>query len=559
MAGRRWQLAERDAEAEDRLAADLGISRVLATLLRNRGFADLATARAFLQPRLSDLEDPSALRDMDRAAERLARAARAGEKVVIYGDYDVDGMSGAVILLEFLRLAGARAEAYIPDRLTEGYSFQPEAVGKLLADPEPPTLVVSVDHGTSAGKMIERLAEAGVDVIVTDHHLPPDVLPPRAYAIVNPRREDCGSTEKNLCGAAVAFKTAWAAARTHGGTPRVSGPFREFLLDAMALVALATVSGLYLLLHRTRLSGKPVKPSHVGFRLGPRLNAAGRMGLAGLVLELLTTRDAGRAAEVAERLEKANEERRKIDATLLEEILALPDLAGFTGRQGICLADRSWHVGVMGILAARLVDRFDVPALVGVFEGETGRASARAPAGIHLKEVLDATGEHLVSWGGHAAAAGCTFRTEDFPAFKAAFEEVTARALRTADRVPEQAVDLELPLTSVHPDLLEELARLEPFGAGNPTPVFCARNLVVAVRPRTMGRDRAHMAMHVRQGESTFRAVWWNGAEAGRSLAVHDRVDLCFRLRPDDWSGADGVELEVIDLVSHSAGSAAAL
>lgn len=570
-----WKVPAPDPETEEALSGSLGISPLLARLLLNRGLQDVPATRAFLTPRLTDLEDPGVLLDMERAAERLRRAIHDHEHVLVYGDYDVDGMSGTSILLSFIRLAGGRASHYIPNRLKEGYSFNDEAIDGILSGDDPPSVVITVDHGISAVEGIARLADEGVDVLVTDHHEPPPVLPDRAYALVNPRRPGCPSTFKDLCGAAVAFKLAWATAQAFSNARKVSDQFRAFLVEAMGLVALASVTdvvplhgenralcfhglkalgattnpGLRALLALARLEGKTIHAVHLGFRLGPRLNAAGRMGITDVAIELLTTRDEERARELAAQLDQANEERRKLEKDMLKSCLELPELKNFAGGHGICVGRRGWHVGVIGIVASRLVDRFGVPALVAGLDGDRGRCSARSPGGVHLKKLLEELGDHLVTHGGHAGAAGATVTEEAFPAFKAAFIERSAEHLARSNTAPELAIDLELPFHRIDDDLLEELELLAPHGAGNPPATFMTRGVRIAGKAQLLGRDRKHLQMHLREGEPTFRAVGFGMADRLAELkAPGARFDVVYKLKFDNWTGARAIELELKDI-----------
>ena len=575
---RQWILPTRDPESERQLAEKLQVSRVIAALLRNRGFDSFEEAYAYLHPRLKDLEHPFAYRDMEKAAQRLRTAIREDEPVLVYGDYDVDGMTGTVILSNFVRLAGGRVTTYIPNRLKEGYSFNEEAISSILDREDPPKLVLTVDHGTSAHEGISQLKRGGIDVIVTDHHEPPDSLPEDAYAIVNPRRPDCESSFKSLCGAAVGYKLAWATAEAFSGSRKVAPEFREFLLESMALVALATVTdvvplrqenrilcahglralpvaknpGLQALLSRSRLTRGEVRAVHLAFRLGPRLNAAGRMGIAEAAIELLTTTNTNRASQLATQLEEANNRRRELEREMLAEALNMPRVRNFEGGQGLCVGKVGWHPGVIGIVAARLVDRYKVPALVAALNGNKGRCSARSIPGINLKELLDETGEHLEAHGGHAGAAGATVTEEKFPAFQKAYEEASARAMRASTEPLSLNVDLEISFDQIRPEMVSELAYLAPHGAGNPPPTFMTRAVERVGKPSILGKQRKVVAFHLRQGQRTFRAVSFGGEDMlahMKSLGTH--ADVVYRLKFSDYHQPASIEFEVEDMRSH--------
>ena len=567
-----WHLGERNPEAEERLVREVLVSPLLAALLQQRGFSDPTAARAFLQPRLATVEDPACLKDLPKGAARLAAAIRSKELVVVYGDYDVDGMSGTVILLNFIRQAGGRAECYIPNRLKEGYSFNDGALDTILNGAERPGVVITVDHGTSAVAGIARLADAGVDVIVTDHHHPPAELPQRAYALINPRQTDCPSKAKDLCGAGVAFKLAWGTAVALHGTAKVSDELRAFLVEATAMVAIASITdvvpltgenrvlcrhglgalgkvtmpGLDALMRLSKLEGKPVQAVHVGFRIGPRLNAAGRLGIAEKAVELLSTRDQHRAAELAAELDAANEKRRALEREMLAEVLALRELQDFPGDRGICIGAKNWHPGVIGIVAARLAERHQVPAMIVALNGADGRGSARSRTGVNLAQLMQELLPFVVSGGGHAGAAGCTVTEEQFPAFKSAFEEVSARLLREAP-APVQSADVLTSFSALGPRLVEELEQLAPHGAGNPIARFVTQRCKVIGAPRRVGRDRSTLQFQVREGEVAQRCVGFGMGDRLPELIDLPEIDLLYELSFDDYRGAGNIQLQIVD------------
>lgn len=570
-----WRIPPRDQALDRELAIAIGSSPVLAALLRNRGLNDAAAARAWLQPQLKELSHPFELLDLERAARRLRQAVKDDERVVVYGDYDVDGMTGTVILMNFIRLAGGRVDFYIPNRLKEGYSFNDDAIDAILAGDDKPGVVITVDHGISAHAGIARLADAGVDVIVTDHHEPPATLPDRAYAMVNPRRPGCPSPFKSLCGAAVAYKLAWGAAEAFTGERKVTTEFREFLLEAMGLVALATVTdvvplvgenrilcfhglralpvstnpGIQAVLATSRLRGQIVRAVHVAFRIGPRLNAAGRMGMAEVAIEMLTTRDAQRARDLAKKLEKANDQRRLLEKEMMREILTSPAVRQRDPAAGICVGRHGWHPGVIGIVAARLVDRFHVPSIVVALDGDESRASARSVPGVDVKVVLDELTDLLGQHGGHSGAAGASMDAARFPEFQKRFADVTRRIIAERGEPPALEIDLELPFSAIRPELVEELERLAPHGAANPTALFCTRGVTVAGRPRRIGKDRNHVAFHVKDDRRTFRAFAPGFADRIDLLRRRDLpLDVAYRLKFGSYSDPGSIELEIEDV-----------
>jgi single-stranded-DNA-specific exonuclease len=555
------------------LVRELLVSPLFADILISRGFRDPALARAHLQTKLSDIEEPQVLKDMERAAQRLARAIRERESIVIYGDYDVDGMSGTALLLNFLTGAGADVSFYIPNRLKEGYSFNPEAIASILSRPRPPQVVITVDHGISAVEGIAQLAAAGVDVIVTDHHEPPAELPSAAHALVNPRQPDCPSRMKNLCGAAVAFKLAWATAVALNGQKRVQEEFREFLIDATCLVAIATIAdvmplegenrvicrhglqalsgrkhaGLRALLAVAKLDKEPsISARQVGFQLGPRLNAAGRLGMAELAIELLTTRDDARAHALAVSLDESNERRRAIERDMLAGILEHEDVKNSDGSAGICLGARDWHPGVIGIAAARVADRCRVPVMICALNGEAGRGSARTRGGVDLAQLMHELLPLVVSGGGHKGAAGCTITEEQFPAFRKAFIERSRELLRSAP-AEELAVDAEARFAQLGPHLVRELEGLAPHGAGNPIARFLIRNCHVLGPPRRVGRDASTLQFQLREGDQVLRAVAFGQGSRLPELMQGVPLDVVSELAFDDYRGEGEIQLRVVD------------
>lgn len=570
-----WNLLARNHEAETALMGELRCSRVLATLLVRRELADPKEARAWLDPALTDLEDPLAIVDMQRGADRLAQAIRDKEPVLIYGDYDVDGMTGTSLLVNFLRLAGVPVEWFIPDRTRDGYSFSDGVIDRFIARPVRPRIVITVDHGTSAHAGIARLVAAGIDVVVTDHHEPPPELPTGAVALINPKRRDDRSRARDLCGAAVAFKLAWATAQSFGGSKKVAPEFRDFLVDAMGFVTLATIAdvvklrgdnrtlcahglrviphtrspGLKALLQSAGLEGQSVKARTVAFKIAPRLNAAGRLGRAEEVVRLLTTKDTREGESVAAGLEKANEERRSIDKAVLEDAeRMLKRRGGVPPGEGICLGAKDWHSGVIGIVAARLVDRYHVPTLLIALNGDEGRGSARAPEGFHLKEALDACGDHLVGWGGHAGAAGCTVTEAAWPALRERFIAFTREKLAAAPLRPTWNLETLLRISDVTTSLTDEIDRMAPFGSGNPMPLFLFRDIRVAGVPSVMGDGGAHLQFMATDGESALRAVCFGAGSRVRELEARGaRFALAAHVKFDTYKGAGSLQLEVKD------------
>ncbi|MCK4342980.1 MAG: single-stranded-DNA-specific exonuclease RecJ, partial [Phycisphaerae bacterium] len=499
----------------------------MAQVLLNRGIRTAAEVRPFLSPDFKALLPPDALPGAVEAARHLADATKAGKRIVIYGDYDVDGVTATTILWHVLKLAGADVRFYIPSRLDEGYGVNAEAVASIAADGG--QVVITVDCGITAVEEVRRARELGLDVIVTDHHQAHDRLPDAAV-IVHPTA--CGeSANPNLSGAGVALKIAWALAQEFSGTARVKPAFREYLLDATAFAALGLIAdvvpltgenriitsfglrhlcqtknpGLQALIDVSGLSDKKKYDDYdVGFRLAPRLNAIGRLGHARLAVELFTRADADRAREIAVTLDAENRRRREVERQITKEAEALVIEKGFDrdSCRGIVLAAPNWHPGVIGIVASRLVDRFHRPTIMIALDNEQGQGSGRSVRHFPLHEVLGCCRQSLLSFGGHAMAAGVKLRADQIDAFTDAFQAEAARRLTPADLRPKLHLDDEVALSELTMDVADTLQHLAPFGEGNPRPRLATTPVELAEPPRAVGAGGAHLQFTVRQGNT---------------------------------------------------------
>ncbi len=567
-----WVMARPDPRAATALAAEIGVSPLLGQVLLNRGYADAAAARAFLLPDLAALPDPRTLPDLPLAAERILAAVRGGEPIAVYGDYDADGVSGTAILVSFLRTLGAAPRPYLPDRTREGYGLNAAAVTRLAA--EGVRLLVAVDTGTTAHEEIALARRLGLGVVVLDHHTPGPERP-AAEALVNPHGGP--TTGAAPCATGVVFHLVWHMARELAGGCRVSDTHREFLTEALSLAALGTIAdvvslrggnrllarfglpllgrsrrpGIRALLEIAGLSPGTLTATDVGYQIAPRLNAAGRLGSAELALELLLTEDEGRAREIAAALDRENRRRREIEGEILARACERVDEEyGESHAGGIVLADPTWHAGVIGIVAARLADRYCRPVALVAFDGETGRGSCRSVPAVSLPDALARCAGHLESFGGHAAAAGFTIRAGEFPAFREAFDRAVQEIAAPGDLRRRLRIDASAPLTALTPAVVQELDRLAPFGEGNPKPVFATRGLRTAGRLKRMGRDGDHIHFLVSDGTVSLRAVGFRMASRlPRLLNADAGLDIAYTPRIDEWQGRETVELELSDVV----------
>jgi len=569
-----WKLRPIDAPLRDALSRSLGLSRTLAGLLAARGHHDPAAVRDLVDPKLGSLHDPRLMPGMQAACERVRAAIERGETILVHGDYDVDGVTGTALLMRLLKLVGAKAVWHIPDRFKDGYSFGAHSVQRAVASGA--RLVISVDNGTSAGETIRELARIGVDVIVTDHHEPPaDGTLPEAVAILNPKLSGSSYPFRELCGGAVAFKFAWGVAQTISGADRVRADLRDFLVEAMAYVAIATVSdvvplvdenrvlaryglrsletsrnpGLRALLSVSNLNDRALDAEDIAFQIGPRINASGRLGSAAKAVEVLLAEDEGSARRAALELDLFNEERKRISAELLPRVLeaaqAYPDPAE---HPLLVLAGQGWHQGLVGVLASKVAEQFDRPAILIGLNGQSGRGSARTVEGFHLLEAIEAGREHVIRAGGHGQAAGLDIESERVDAFRAAVNAKAREMLRTKPRSRRTLlIDGELSFGEVNQGLMRDLDRLRPFGAGHEKPRFLSRGLRLAEEPRLLGADRSHLSVQLRSGAQLLRAMAFRmGARAGE-LRLGQDIQAVYTPKWNHFRGETKLELELVD------------
>ena len=566
----RWIVtANADPLATRALASELRIPEALAAILVQRGLAEPAHAKAFLRPDLDGLTDPHRFAGMPAALDLVVRSVRDRRTILVHGDYDVDGQCGAAMLTRILRSAGATVEAFVPHRIRDGYDFGP--AGLAAAQRVGAGLIITCDCGITAVSAVAAARAAGIDVIVTDHHLPGDELPP-ANAVLDPRRPDCQSEDKHLCGTGVAFKLAQALVQVLGLSPNLPLHF----LDYVALATIADVVplvgenrilaryglkmladsrwvGLRALVEAAGLAQRPLRAAHVGFIIAPRLNAAGRIGDANDGLRLLLTEDPKEAAALARELETINARRQEMDQLILDEAIETVEKTLHATDAAIVLGSDTWHPGVIGIVASRLVERYGRPTFLVGWEpgGELGRGSGRSISGFDLHGALQRVGSHLEKYGGHTMAAGFTIRRDRFEDFRVAFLAVAGELLTPEELAPSQRIDLELSLDKVSPDLERLMRHLEPCGAGNPAPVFGVRN-ARAVGARRVGTN--HLRFTLDDGNAVLPAIGFRWADAVPEDWLTNPLDVAFRLERDDWQGRVTIQARVASLAPHHRG-----
>jgi len=559
----RWTELQTDDSGAARLGRQCGLEMPVARVLWARGFRSPQDVEPFLHPKLTHLESPFLMRGMDRAADRLLQAASNSERVLLYGDYDVDGVSGVVILTHMLETLGLCAGFHVPDRLKDGYGMQPAVVEE--AARQGCTLIVSIDTGTRAFEAVEAARRAGADVIITDHHLPEERLP-EAFALLNPNQPDCPYPNKNLCGAGVAFKLAQALMERAGWTPdRIVRYTDSFLIMA----AVATVADVVPLtgenriivkrglegMSRTRNAGlrallevsgfRPgtrLTASDLAFRVAPRINAAGRMDHAREVIELFLTREEDRAREIARRLDELNAERQRTGDAIVREIL---DRYGEEGpppdKAGLVFYSPDWHRGVVGIVANRVAEHYHRPVIVLGRDEHTGfvQGSGRSIPSFHLLAALEQMADLFEKFGGHRQAVGVTIEESRVEELERRFNGVAQERLTEEDLEPELRLDAELRLEELTDKAAGEVLALEPFGHGNRQPLFLLRNAEVR-QAEGFGKSGEHVRARLWQdGRSLFVKAWRSSARL-EELRDGARIDAAVTIEDDAWSAQRG-------------------
>ena len=565
---KRWILKEADEASAAVLSRELRLPPLLARILAQRGFADADTARRFLSSSLSaDLPSPHLLAGMDDAVRRIARALRDGERVCVWGDYDVDGTTGAAVLVSFLREIGGAPLFYIPHRIDEGYGMSRQGIEHLRS--RDVSLIITVDCGISNADEVAFARDLGMDVVIVDHHQLPERLPDAAAAVINPQRADCAFPDKGLCAAGLAFYLVIglrANLRDAGWFEPDSVPDIRRHLDIVTLGTIADMvplRGTNRVLTRRGLvelgsSERPgiaalkevvgvapgtVDAGTVAFQLGPRINAAGRMDAAVKVVEMLTTDSRETADAIARELDTHNRERRETEAQVLDEALAQIEEQRLQDRWSIVVGSRGWHPGVLGIVASRIVERFHRPTIVIGFESDEGKGSGRSIRGFHMVQAMRRCAELLVRFGGHEYAGGLSIREESLAPFAERFEEVAREALDEEDLLPYLDVDAEVDFAQLSLGLVRQMRLLGPFGVGNPEPVFQTRGVEVCERRNYNRASR----FRLRHKEHTVRAIAFGPPEEFPAR-VNDHVDIAYRLREDEWQGTSAMELRLLDV-----------
>ncbi len=566
-----------DRSAE--LAQSLKVSPVLAQVLINRGITDAQSASAFLRPKLTQLIDPAQMPGIEPAVDRLKHAINNREKITVYGDYDVDGITGVSILYKALTLLGADVDYYIPHRIDEGYGLNEEAIRTLAKAGT--KVMVTVDCGVTAYNSARLARKLGLDLIITDHHQitpRPDHNLPQAVAIVHPALEK-SYTNQDSAGALVAYKLTWAIANEFNSGRRLEPTLREFMINATSLAAMGTIadivdlrgenraltsfglkalpqcklSGIQALIESAGLTGHRLDSFHVGFRLAPMLNAAGRMGHARLAVELLTSEKPVRSMQIAEYLKEQNSKRQQYERKIfkqacemiVEQNLHHPD------RKSIVLASENWHTGVIGIVASRIVDKFYRPTIMinaGAAENGIAQGSARSIHGFCLLSAIEACSQHLISFGGHKMAAGVTIEIEKIDSFTAEFEAYAKQNLNENDLAAKLNIDAVAPLAEFRTEMVSELQMLGPFGQGNPKPVFATKGVRLASPPRRVGSGREHLQLAITDNTNTIRCIGFRFGKLEKKLLENEFFNVAYQPQLNTYNGNTNVEFVLTDI-----------
>ena len=553
-----------DGTREGQSAVPLAICRLLAA----RGYHSIDAAKRFLRPALDQVESPEVLADLGRAADRITAAVRDRETILVHGDYDVDGICSTTLITRALRALGAVVVPFIPDRVRDGYDLGPAGVAAATAAGA--RVVVTCDCGTTAHPAADALKASGIDLIITDHHLPSGPLPV-AFAVINPRRPDCPSRDKDLAAVGVAYKLALAVSARLGGDAGLV----HAMLDLVALATVADVAplrgenrvfvrlglkqlsetknhGLRALIRAARLDGKPLTAGRIGFTLAPRLNALGRLKQAIRGVELLLAEDEATANRIARECEELNEVRQGMDRRILEEVGARIDLIDLDRTWGLVLDSMTWHPGVIGIVASRVVERTNRPTMLIAVQDGVGKGSGRSIGAFDLHAALTKCADLLTKYGGHRAAAGLTIDAARIPEFAERFNAVAHEMLSPEQLVRELRTDLELPLDEADEEMERSLRHLEPFGVGNPGPVFVAREVRIAASPRKIGTDGIKVALETRRGP--MECVGWGLASRSGEVQAGQLLDIAYRLEMNEYQGRRTLQADLRDFRAAGSG-----
>lgn len=553
-----WKVKQQDASLQKRLSAALNISPVLSRLLINRGLNLPEEAKNFLNPALSSLHSFNLLPDIVKAKQRIHKALANKEKVLLFSDYDADGLTSLAVLKTALDRMGINSQSYIPHRLKEGYGLGPAAVKYAIDNAF--SLVITLDCGISNFQEVEELKRHNIDVIIIDHHHLHSGKLPCALAVINPKREDSDYPFKDLAGVGLSYKFASCLLEdkleeeldlvclgTVADVAPLLGENRIIVKEGLKQLNKSGRPGLKALLEKAGIANKILNAGHISFVLGPRLNACGRIDSADAALELLLCRSPQRCVELAEHLHNKNRERQHIEGGILDQALSrLEYEIDLNTERVIVLSQENWHQGVLGIVAAKIADRFHRPAIVVSFnEQGLGKGSGRSIESFHLFEGLLECQEHLEGFGGHKKACGLSILKHNIDGFKQSINRIAQR-LSAQDLLPSLHIDLGLELADLNETLISEIEALEPFGQDNPKPVFCSNNLKIKSKPALLAKDT--LKFWVTDGRSAYPAVGFGMGSYLDLVSSAKEINLAYKVSRDTWNGNNQLQLEIEDI-----------
>lgn len=559
---KRWNIIKADPALVASLQDALKINPILCELLVQRGIVEFEDARKFFRPNLEHLYSPWLMKDMRKAVERIQVAFEKQEKILVYGDYDVDGTTSVATLYQFLKELAPNIDYYIPHRYKEGYGIS--KIGIDYAKENGFDLIISVDCGIKSTDLIAYAKELGIEFVICDHHLPDAIIPP-AVAILNPKQIDCTYPFKELCGCGVVFKLITALAEVYQLPSESYLQYLDLVVTAIAADIVPVVdenrtlsffglqkindnpcNGLKAILEQSKQS-LPIKMSSLGFTVSPRINAAGRMDDAKKAVQLFIEKDITQARAIASLLQQDNLDRREADTSITEEALAqIENDPNHTNKKSSVVFESHWHKGVVGIVASRLIEKHYKPTIVLTQSGEVIAGSARSVQGFNLYEALHACREHLLGYGGHFAAAGMTLAIDQLEAFKEAFENAVAERITEEQLTPEITINAILPLDNISMNFYQIIAQMEPFGPENTKPIFIAHK-VYDTGYSKMVKD-LHISCSFKQGKNTIRGIGYNMPQHLDVIKSGKPFDIVFQLQLNEWQGTQSVQLQIMDI-----------
>lgn len=576
-----WKFNPIDRRKSVRLARELDINPLVGELLIQRGIHTSEEARRFLYPTLENLHDPFLFEGMEIAVKRIVEAVKKRQKILIYGDYDVDGITSTFLLFKFLKFMGADVEYYIPHRIRDGYGLQAAQMHE--AKKRGVELLLSVDNGTTAFDEVDLIRELGMEIIVTDHHKCNGEKLPNALALLNPKAPNSSYPFKHLCGAGVAFKLALALSESFSPARKMSQEFSDLLVDAMALAAMGTISDVVPLLGENRvlikfglpaledskspglgailevvgLREKTLKISDISFKVAPLINAAGRLGDAGICLQLLETHSSTEAYQLSQDLSKQNLKRREMCREIYLQAREQIESNHMDDDPIWVLDSADWHSGLIGVVAAQLVNRFHRPAVLIAHHDNVGKGSARSIFEFSIFQAIKSAGHHLVRYGGHKQAAGFEVEVDNIPAFRESLLKFASENLGREAPRPIRYIDVETEFESISPSLVKDLELFHPYGQNNRKPIFCTHDLQIAGRPRRFGSRNNHLVAYFKKNQTVFKGVGMGKADLLERLQKKGaKFSLMYHPRPSKKGSGSGsgseIELEIEDVVTNS-------